>query len=176
MTQHTIVQCTHAKHAQAILNIFNEAILTSTALYDYQPRPLASMEAWFAAKDKGNFPVVGIEDEGGELLAFGSFGTFRAWPAYKYSVEHSVYVHKDHRGKGLGLKVMQALIAAARQRDVHAMLGGIDASNAGSIALHERLGFQHVGTLPQVGFKFGRWLDLAFYQLLLDTPLNPVDG
>ena len=176
MTQHHLVQCTHAKHAQAILDIFNEAIQTSTALYDYQPRPLASMETWFTNKDKGNFPVIGIEDEAGSLLAFGSYGTFRAWPAYKYSVEHSVYVHKDHRGKGLGIQVMEAIIAAARQRDVHAMIGGIDASNAGSIALHERLGFKHVGTLPQVGFKFGRWLNLAFYQLLLETPLNPVDG
>lgn len=175
MTQ-AIVPCTHARHAQAILDIFNEAILNSTAFYDYQPRTLHSMEPWFATKEKGNFPVIGIEDENGTLLAFGSFGTFRAWPAYKYSVEHSVYVHKDHRGKGLGHTVMQALIAAARERDVHAMLGGIDASNAGSIALHARLGFKHVGTLPQVGFKFGKWLDLAFYQLLLDTPLQPVDG
>lgn len=171
-----VVDCTHARHASAILEIFNEAIVSSTALYDYQPRPLASMETWFAAKDKGNFPVIGLEDDGGTLLAFGSFGTFRAWPAYKYSVEHSVYVHKDHRGHGLGLQVMQALIEAARQRDVHALIGGIDARNAASIALHQRLGFSHVGTLPQVGFKFGRWLDLAFYQLLLQTPVAPVDG
>jgi phosphinothricin acetyltransferase len=71
---------------------------------------------------------------------------------------------------------MEALIDAARQREVHAMVGAIDASNGGSIALHRRLGFQHVGTLPQVGFKFGRWLDLALYQLLLDTPRHPVDG
>jgi phosphinothricin acetyltransferase len=91
-------------------------------------------------------------------------------------VEHSVYVHKDHRGRGLGRVVMQELIAAARKNDVHAMIGGIDATNAGSIALHARLGFRHVGTLPQVGFKFGRWLDLAFYQLLLETPAHPVDG
>lgn len=176
MTTHTIVQATHARHARAILDIFNEAILNSTALYDYHPRSPESMESWFAAKDKGGFPVVGVEDSGGTLLAFGSFGTFRAWPAYKYTVEHSVYVHQDHRGKGLGRTVMQALIAEARQRGVHAMVGGIDAANAGSIALHERLGFRHAGTLPQVGFKFGRWLDLAFYQLLLDTPLHPVDG
>ena len=134
------------------------------------------MSTWFAAKAQGGFPVLGLEDENGQLLAFGSFGTFRAWPAYKYSVEHSVYVHTAHRGRGLGITVMQALIEAARQRGVHAMIGGIDASNQGSIALHQRLGFQHVGTLPQVGFKFGRWLDLAFYQLLLDTPLQPVDG
>jgi phosphinothricin acetyltransferase len=110
------------------------------------------------------------------LLAFGSYGTFRAWPAYKYTVEHSVYVHRDHRGQGLGFEVMQALIETARERDVHALMGGIDATNTASIALHQRLGFQHVGTLPQVGFKFGRWLDLAFYQLLLETPLQPVDG
>jgi hypothetical protein len=114
--------------------------------------------------------VIGLEDSAGMLLAFGSFGRFRAWPAYKYTVEHSVYVHQDHRGKGLGKRVMQALIAAARENDVHAMVGGIDASNTASVVLHEHLGFQHVGTLPQVGFKFGRWLDLAFYQLLLDTP------
>lgn len=176
MTQPSFVQCTHDQHAQAILDIFNEAILTSTALYDYQPRKIESMKPWFEAKEKGNFPVIGIEDEKGTLQAFGSFGTFRAWPAYKYTVEHSVYVHKDHRGKGLGLSVMNALIEAARQRDVHAMMGGICASNEGSIALHTRLGFKHVGTLPEVGFKFGRWLDLAFYQLLLDTPRNPVDG
>ena len=171
-----LVHCTHARHAPAILDIFNDAILNSTALYDYQPRPLASMAAWFAAKTKGNFPVIGIEDTAGTLLAFGSYGTFRAYPAYKYTVEHSVYVHKDHRSQGLGKVVMHALIDAARQQGVHAMVGAIDAANAGSIALHERLGFQAVGTLPQVGFKFGRWLDLAFYQLLLDTPAQPVDG
>ena len=176
MTPRHLVACSLERHAPAILDIFNEAILNSTALYDYQPRAPESMGPWFAAKDKGDFPVIWREDEGGALLAFGSHGTFRAWPAYKYTVEHSVYVHQDHRGRGLGREIMQALIAAARQRDVHAMVGGIDASNAGSIALHERLGFRHVGTLPQVGFKFGRWLDLAFYQLLLDGPPHPVDG
>jgi len=176
MTAPTQVHCTHEKHALAILDIFNEAILNSTALYDYKPRAPESMGPWFEAKAKGNFPVIGIEDADGTLLAFGSYGSFRAWPAYKYTVEHSVYVHKDHRGRGLGLQIMRSLIEAARRNDVHAMMGGIDATNAGSIALHERLGFKHVGTLPQVGFKFGRWLDLAFYQLLLDTPANPVDG
>ncbi len=176
MSEHSIVQCRFERHADAILEIFNEAIINSTALYDYKPRTSQNMVAWFEAKRNGGFPVIGIEDADGVLLAFGSYGTFRAWPAYKYTVEHSVYVHKDHRGRGLGISVMQALIAAARQNDVHAMVGGIDATNAGSIALHERLGFKHVGTLSQVGFKFGRGLDLAFYQLLLDTPRQPVDG
>lgn len=176
MGQHAIVYCSFERHADAILQIFNEAIVNSTALYDYEPRAPQSMVPWFETKRKENFPVLGVEDEDGRLLAFGSYGTFRGWPAYKYTVEHSVYVHKDHRGQGLGRTVMQALIAAARENDVHAMIGGIDATNAGSIALHERLGFKHAGTLPQVGFKFGRWLDLAFYQLLLDTPAHPCDG
>ena len=176
MKSHHRVHCTLERHAPAILDIFNEAIANSTALYDYQPRTLESMTPWFAAKQQGHFPVIGLEDARGQLLAFGSYGTFRAWPAYKYTVEHSVYVHRDHRGQGLGFEVMQALIETARERDVHALMGGIDATNTASIALHQRLGFQHVGTLPQVGFKFGRWLDLAFYQLLLETPLQPVDG
>lgn len=176
MSQYSIVNCSFDQHAIAILEIFNDAILHSTALYDYQARTPQSMTGWFDAKRAGGFPVIGVEDGNGKLLAFGSYGTFRAWPAYKYTVEHSVYVHKDHRGRGLGQTVMQELIAAAGRHGVHAMIGGIDATNGGSIALHERLGFKHVGTLPEVGFKFGRWLDLAFYQLLLETPAQPVDG
>ena len=176
MSEATIVHCTLERHAEAILAIFNEAILNSTALYDYQPRLPQSMIGWFDAKRAGGFPVIGAEDEAGLLLGFASYGTFRAWPAYKYSVEHSVYIQKDHRGRGLGSVLMSHLIAAASQNDIHAMIGGIDATNVGSIALHLRLGFKHVGTLPQVGFKFGRWLDLAFYQLLLDGPVHPVDG
>ena len=171
-----IVHCHFDRHASAILGIFNDAIQHSTALYDYRPRPPESMAGWFKAKDDGGFPVIGVEDEAGTLLGFASYGTFRAWPAYKYTVEHSIYVHKDHRGHGLGRTLMHALIAEARQRQVHVMVGGIDAANRGSIALHERLGFRHAGTLEQVGFKFGRWLDLAFYQLVLDTPSHPIDG
>lgn len=175
MTAYSIVRCTYEAHAEAILDIFNEAILNSTALYDYKPRPLDSMTGWFKAKQTGGFPVIGMEDSAGTLLGFGSYGTFRAWPAYKYSVEHSVYVHKDHRGKGLGSTLVRELIAAGKQDGVHSMIGGIDASNTGSIALHEKLGFKHAGTLHQVGYKFGRWLDLAFYELLLGTPEHPTE-
>lgn len=176
MSENNIVHCTFSRHAGKILDIFNEAILHSTALYDYTPRAPQSMVGWFDAKRAGGLPVIGIENGEGVLLGFGSYGTFRAWPAYKYTVEHSVYVHKEHRGRGLGRIVLEKLIEAARQNDVHAMIGGIDATNSASIALHERLGFKHAGTLPQVGFKFGRWLDLAFYQLLLDTPAHPTEG
>jgi len=91
-------------------------------------------------------------------------------------VEHSVYVEAGHRGAGLGRTLMEAIIAEAAARDVHVMVGAIDAANGGSIGLHERLGFEHAGTVRQAGFKFGRWLDVAFYQRILSTPLNPVDG
>ncbi len=173
---YSLIDCSFERHAEAILDIFNEAIVHSTALYDYRPRPAQSMRAWFDTKRAGAFPVIGAEDAQGRLLGFASYGSFRAWPAYKYSVEHSVYVHKDHRGHGLGAALLRELIERARAQDLHAMIGGIDAANAGSIALHLQLGFRHVGTLPEVGFKFGRWLDLAFYELLLDTPDQPRDG
>jgi phosphinothricin acetyltransferase len=170
------VACNHADHAGAILDIFNEAIVHSTALYDYRPRAADSMIGWFKAKEAGRFPVIGAIDEAGQLIGVASYGTFRAWPAYKYSVEHSVYVHKDQRGKGIGSALMQRLIAAAGEQQYHLMVGGIDISNAASIALHEKLGFVHAGTIRQAGFKFGRWLDLSFYQLILPTPDAPVDG
>ncbi len=159
----------------AILEIFNEAIVHSTALYDYRPRPPESMAAWFAAKQAGALPVLGLEDAAGTLLGFATYGPFRAWPAFKYSVEHSVYVHCAHRGKGVGRRLLQALIDTAQARGVHVLVGGIDASNAGSIALHEQLGFVHAGTVREAGFKFGRWLDLAFYQRILAGPADPQD-
>ncbi len=171
-----LVPCTHARHADAILAIFNDAIINSTALYDYKARTADNMVAWFDAKQKGGYPVIGLEDAHGELLGFASYGAFRAYPAYKYTMEHSVYVRNDQRGKGLGQQLLQALIEQARSDDVHVLVGAIDAANVGSISLHEKLGFRSVGLMPQVGFKFGRWLDLALYQLVLQTPAQPIDG
>lgn len=168
--------CTYNQHASAMLDIFNDAIVNSTALYDYKPRPPESMVGWFKAKEAGRYPVIGAVDEGGQLLAFASYGTFRAWPAYKYSVEHSVYVQRAHRGKGIGQALMRQLITAAKEQQYHCMVGGIDIANAGSIAMHEKLGFTHAGTIRHAGFKFGRWLDLGFWQLLLETPTTPNDG
>lgn len=171
-----IVDCELAAHGDAILEILNEAIVNSTALYDYRPRSADSMAAWFATKAAGNFPVIGVVDEAGRLLGFASYGTFRAWPAYKYSVEHSVYVHRDWRGQGIGQRLMRELIECARRQQYHCMIGGIDMANGASIAMHESLGFTHAGTIRQAGFKFGKWLDLGFFQLILDTPAQPVDG
>jgi L-amino acid N-acyltransferase len=179
-----LITCTYEMHGKAILDILNEAIANSTALYDYYPRTLASMVMWFEAKQAGNFPVLGIVDgtdcqrqtKGQRLLGFASYGHFRAWPAYKYSIEHSVYVHKDFRGQGIGWELMQQLIIQARAQQYHTLIGGIDLANQASIALHLKLGFKHAGTIEQAGFKFGRWLDLGFYQLLLATPDCPIGG
>jgi len=171
----TIVECDRWRAAE-ILAILNEAIENSTALYDYRPRPLAAMDAWFDAKEQGRYPVIGAIDDTGRLLGFASYGQFRAWPAYKYSVEHSLYVAHGHRGRGIGKALLGELLERACQQGYHNVIGGIDAENTTSIALHGQFGFVRCGLVRHAGFKFGRWLDLAFYQKLLDTPAQPVDG
>lgn len=172
----TLVDCTFEAHARAILAILNDAIEHSTALYEYRARPLESMIEWFATKRAGGHPVIGAIDAGGTLAGFASYGPFRAYPAFKYTVEHSVYVHRDCRRRGVGRALLEAIVAAASERAMHVVVGAIDAGNAASIALHERLGFAHAGTVRQAGWKFGRWLDLALYQKILATPDAPQDG
>jgi L-amino acid N-acyltransferase YncA len=169
-----LVQCTEQQHAPQILEILNEAIVNGTAVYDYKPRPASSMGPWFRTKVASNFPVLGVEGEDGQLLGFATYGGFRAWPAYKFTVEHSVYVRHDMRGRGIGELLLSSLIKVATERDVHVLVAGIDASNSASISLHEKHGFRHAGTVRECGFKFDRWLDLSFYQLVLSTPAHPV--
>ncbi len=160
-------------HSKQILYIFNDAIITSSALYDYQPRTTEHMETWLEHKNRGNYPVIGIIDEQGQLQGFGSYGIFRAWPAYKYTIEHSLYIHKNHRGKGLGKIILQEIIKNAISQDYHCLIAGIDSTNETSIGLHKAFGFEFCGKIRQVGYKFSKWLDLEFYQLILKTPLTP---
>ena len=171
-----LVACEERRHSAAILDILNEAIANSVALYDYEPRTMASMATWFAGKGLRNYPVIGAENDAGVLMGFASYGQFRERPAYKYTVEHSVYVDTRFRGQGIGRALLSAAVVQAVQQDYHVMVGGIDASNSVSIKLHESLGFTYCGTVKQCGFKFGRWLDLVLYQKILATPAAPVDG
>ena len=159
-----------------ILDIFNEAILYSTALYEYKPRSMEVMVNWYEEKQIGNYPVVGLFDRTNALLGFATYGSFRARPAYKYTIEHSVYVRSDKRGLGIGTILLKEIIKIAEVNDSHVMIGGIDASNLASIRLHEKEGFEFCGLIKQSGYKFGKWLDLAFYQLILKTPEFPEEG
>jgi phosphinothricin acetyltransferase len=149
----------------AILEIYNHVIATSNAVYTETPSTLEDRQAWLAARRAGNFPVL-VADDGG-VLGFASFGDFRPWPGFALTVEHSVHVHDTARGRGVGTALMQCLIPEAQARGKHVMIGGIDAANAASIALHRKLGFTEAGVLREVGRKFGAWLDLLFMQRML---------
>jgi len=157
-----------------ILEIFNDAILNSTCMYEYKPRTLEDMIKWYDDKVKGNYPLIGLFDKQGTLLGFGTYGPFRVRPAYKYTIEHSVYIRADMRGKGYGKILLKEIIECAIREDYHTIVAGIDADNKISIILHEKSGFEFAGTIKQAGFKFNRWLDLSFYQLILKTPIAPV--
>lgn len=151
----------------AILDIYNDAVIHTTASYDLEPVSLESRYAWFDSRLASGFPVLVAEGSGGEVLGFASYGPFREKAAYAGTVEHSVYIAPGQRGGGLGLRLMQELIARARAQGVHVMVGGVDGDNLGSLRFHERLGFSEVARMPQVGRKFDRWLDLVFMQRIL---------
>ena len=172
----SIQNCQIERDINSIQIILNHVIATSTALYDYQPRSFDQVSAWAQQKLCCGQPLRGAFTQNSELAGFATFGQFRPQPAYKYTVEHSIYVKDSFRGQGIASILMSDLIEIAEQAQYHVLVGCIDADNMASIALHKKFGFEHCGTVKQAGFKFGRWLDAAFYQLALDTPGNPVDG
>lgn len=161
------------KQLPEILDIYNDAIINTTALYDYKTRTMETMDAWYADKLNGNYPIIGAFDDENVLLGFATYGQFRVRPAYKYTIEHSVYVRHDKRGFGIGGALLKELIIAAGEQDYHVLMGVIDSMNDTSIILHKKEGFVHCGTVKQVGYKFGKWLDADFYQLILKTPFYP---
>ena len=150
----------------AMLAIYNDAVLTTTAVYDYKPRSSGQQAAWFKAKQEQGLPVLAAEDGGG-VVGFASYGPFRPWPAYLHSVENSLYVAPEQRGRGIGTLLLPALIQRAAERGLHTMIAGVDATNEPSLRLHAKFGFERVAQFREVGWKFERWLDLAFLQLIL---------
>jgi phosphinothricin acetyltransferase len=156
-----------------ILAIYNEVIRNSTAVYSEEEFTPARGECWFEAKMVHGFPLI-VAREASGIAGFGTFGEFRAWPCYVHSVEHSVHVRADCRGQGIGRALVAELLARAAAMGKHVMIAGIDADNAVSIGLHRSLGFAPVGHFHEVGFKFGRWLDLVFMECMLPPTVDAI--
>lgn len=151
----------------AILEIYNQVLLTSTAIYDDQPSSLEERLDWFEGRVQQGFPVL-VAEEGGAVVGFASYGPWRGRWGYRFTVEHSVHVDARHRGAGVGGALLAALIELAKEAGLHVMVGGIDAENLNSIRFHARFGFEQVGHAKEVARKFDRWLDLVTMQLFLD--------
>ena len=149
----------------AILAIYNEVIAHSTAVYSELPVTLEDRLSWCRARRAQGYPI--LVARAPDVVGYATFGDFRTWPGYRFTVEHSVHVRADRRGQGIGAQLVAALIPRAQALGKHVIVGGIDADNAASIRMHERLGFERTAHMRQVGWKFGRWLDLVFMQRLL---------
>ena len=150
----------------AILEIVNYSILHSTANYNYDVQTMEFQRAWFHNKVENNFPII-VSVDHDKVIGFGTYGTFREKIGYQFTVEHSIYVSPNEIGKGIGKMLMTELISLAKQQKIHTMIGGIDASNTYSIDFHKRFGFTECGIIREAGYKFDRWLDLQFMQLIL---------
>lgn len=152
---------------QAILEIINHNILHSTALYDYNIRTYEQQKNILEDKISKNFPVI-VAELDGNVVGFGMYSEFRFREAYKFTVEHSVYVNEAFHGQGIGKLLLQELIALAHKQNLHTMIAVIDSENQGSVEFHEKFGFKTVGIIKESGYKFDRWLHSVFMQLILD--------
>lgn len=150
----------------AITAIYNHAVLHTTAIWNDTTISVQNRIDWLQQRQAQGYPVLVAVNQAHEVLGYASFGEWRPFDGYKQTVEHSVYVREGQQGAGIGTALMQALILRARQLDKHVMVAAVDADNIASIKLHLALGFQQVGLMPQVGRKFGRWLDLVWLQLI----------
>ena len=149
-----------------ILAIYNHAVAHSTAIWNDVLVDLENRREWWRGRTGAGFPVL-VAVDGDAVLGYASYGPFRAFDGYRQTVEHSVYVAEGARRRGAATALLKALEDEARRAGMHVMLGGIAADNAPSLMLHEKLGFVETGRMPQVGQKFGKWLDLVFMQKML---------
>ena len=157
-----------------ILEIYNDAILNTTAIYDYTAHTLEDRIQWYEKKKQDGYPLL-VFEENDKVVGFATYGPFRAYPAFKYTIEHSVYVHKDYRNLGIGKKLLKELIDLSNEDEYATMVACIDSLNENSIKIHKKFGFTYSGTITKAGFKFDKWLDLAFYQLDLKGPKFPLE-
>jgi phosphinothricin acetyltransferase len=150
----------------ALLEIYNEAVINTTASWDHDPWTAVRHADWYAHKAENGFPIL-VADQDGEVLGYATYSEFSGKAGYTGTREHNVYLRVDARRRGIGRTLMEALIDQARARGVHTLIGRLSADNEASLRLHAGLGFVEVGRLHEVGRKFGRWLDLVYLQLML---------
>jgi len=158
----------------AINDIYNHYVRVCTCTYQEKPETPKARRQWFHHHGK-RYPVV-VAEIAGRVVGWGSLSAFHARSAYRFTVENSVYVHHRYHGRGIGSRLLQELITCARGLGYRAMIAGIDAEQTGSAALHAKFGFKEVGRLKHVGFKFNRWLDVIYMELLLKKPRARAPG
>jgi L-amino acid N-acyltransferase len=147
-----------------IMEIYNDAVANTTAIWNEVLVDLENRREWLAVRRGRGFPVL-VAEMDGRVAGYASYGDWRAFDGYRHTVEHSVYVHREARGGGIGALLMRELIARAASNGVHVMIAAIESENSASIHLHEKLGFRIAGKFSEVGTKFGRWLDLTCMEL-----------
>jgi len=151
----------------AINDIYNHYVLQSSCTYQEEPEPIESRRDWFKAHGEKH-PVIVAESDG-QVVGWGSLSVYHKRAAYRHTVENSIYIHHQHRRKGIGSTLLNELIVRGRRIGHRAIIAVIDAEQTGSVALHERFHFEKVGHFKQVGFKFDRWLDVVYMELILET-------
>lgn len=162
----TIRPATHAD-LPGILEIYNDAVLHTTATYDYEPRTLEHRTQWFEERQRDKYPIFVAIDDAGRVVGWSALNPYHARMGYRFTSENSVYVAADARGKGNGKLLLAPLIEGAKARGLHAIIAVIDATNEASIRLHVAFGFEKVGYFREVGFKFERWLDVVYMEKLV---------
>ncbi|HXJ57899.1 MAG TPA: GNAT family N-acetyltransferase [Verrucomicrobiae bacterium] len=161
------VRLATATDLPGILEIYNDAVLHTTATYDYEPRTLEHRTQWFEERQRDGYPVFVAVDKDERVVGWSALNPFHARLGYRFTSENSVYVAAPWRGKGLGKLLLAPLIEAAKARGLHAIIAAIDADNQASIRLHAQFGFEKVGHFKQTGFKFGRWLDVVYMERIV---------
>lgn len=166
MNQH--IRYATSDDLETIMEIYNHAILHTTAVYTYEPTQIEERRQWLAQKQRENYLVFVYEGDG-TVLGFATYGPFRKWPAYQYTIEHSIYVSPDARRQGVASQLLKVVIEDATANGYQTIVAGIEDSNEESLKLHEKMGFNNMGTLAKVGYQFERWLNLVFYQKQLKS-------
>jgi phosphinothricin acetyltransferase len=150
-----------------ILEIYNDAVLTTTSTYDYQPRALEHRQQWFDHHERMDFPIFVAADSSGSVVGWSALNPYHDRMGYRFTCENSIYIAEAHRGRGIGKLLLAPLIESARDLGLHAIIAAIDGENAASVRLHEKFGFEKVGHFKSVGFKFNRWLDVIYMELIV---------